>query len=323
MRTRSYNSEIKLCTTQLLDVFNDIVIDRRDINNIVQKSFLVPCVFGNRSRILKSLEDKNKVLEVPLIALELTGYGRDDTRMCDIYRDLLFTADGHTDYNKFTPVPFSLQFTLTIVSKYIEDTDQIIGNFIPFSSPEFYVMWPNPKEPTETIKSQVLWNGDFSHVWPTEVSDKSVYRILTSTNFTYKTYIFPGMSYYSSTEPVIKKINFTPSLIPVGDTGYMLDRWYAVPQTMDIDDFIENITSGYITQDYNGKSSYDYLPISGGVSGYWMDISGCISGLTLTSEISGTDIVLMTTLSGSTNVISNAICLTQGMEAVDYYNFLE
>ena len=57
MKYRSYNKEIKIANAMLRDIFNGIVIDRRDKHDNVQKEIVVPCVNGTRSRILKSMEN--------------------------------------------------------------------------------------------------------------------------------------------------------------------------------------------------------------------------------------------------------------------------
>lgn len=79
MKFRSYNSELILAGGLIANIFNDIVIDRRshgintdyskpiDLKEIVQKKIEVPCIFGDRSNILRSLENESRGFKVAFI----------------------------------------------------------------------------------------------------------------------------------------------------------------------------------------------------------------------------------------------------------------
>jgi len=270
LKTRSYNSEIRTATAQTLDVFNNIIIDRRDSSGI-QKLIEVPCYYGNRSRILKSLENENKTLKIPLITLVKGSISRDTMRVADTNNGLLFqsgTADGY-DVLKNRPQPMNIEFELSIITKYEDDMDQIISNFIPMMSPDFYVVWPNPKQPGKNLKSQVVWDGAINYEYPTDVSETDPYRIIVTTNLVYKTWIFPGLGEDPDDGPLIRKMNFCPNLLSIGDGNFGLDRWYDVPMGMTINEYQENVVCGMIKMDRT-RANWDWLPcsVSGIPSGY-------------------------------------------------------
>lgn len=82
MRFRSYNSELLIASTLMAHLWNDVVIDRRDhgfdrdyskpvdLKEIVQKKIEIPCIFGDRSNILRSLENESGNIKLPLYILE-------------------------------------------------------------------------------------------------------------------------------------------------------------------------------------------------------------------------------------------------------------
>ena len=284
MKTRSYNSEIRQATAQVLDVFNNIVIDRRNQSG-VQKLIHVPCVYGNRSRILKSMENADKTLKPPLIVITKGSLTRDTLRVADTNNGLLFQSGvGDYDVLKNRPNPMNIEFELSIVTKYEDDMDQIISNFIPMLTPDLYVVWPNPKQIGKNLKSQVVWDGSINYEYPTDIGETDPYRIIVTTNFTYKTWIFPGLGQDPDDGPLIHKINFCPNLLSIGDGNYGLDKWYDVPMSMTLDEYQDKIVCGLIKMDQT-RPNWDWLPcsISGQPSGYppsgsnYPDISALIA----------------------------------------------
>ena len=318
MKYRSYNAEFRTSTAQLLDVFSSIVIDRRDNKNVVQELIRVPCVFGQRDRVLKSLENKDKTLKVPLITLSITSMTRDPGRAYDLQQRLVYQTSGLPNLIKNAPVPMNIGFTLSVVTKTHSDLDQIASNFIPFCNPDFYVVWPHPKQPTQNIKAQVIWDGNLNVEWPEDVAESDPYRIIANTEFTYKTWIFPGMGpdpdALGESTPLIKRINFSPNLLTIGE-NYMLDRFFSVPTNTTFAQYEGAIVCGLIKLD-----AWDHLPISAGVSGYWSDVSGTVSGLVGGTSVSG-DPQFLTTSDGDLLLVNDTGYFPQGMSSLDYYGF--
>lgn len=321
MKYRSYNSEFITSTAQLLDVFDQIVIDRRDKSG-VQQLIHVPCVFGNRSRILKSLENRNKTLKVPMMAITMGSISRDSTRVHEINHGItLQSREWDYDPIKTTAVPVNIEYELSIISKYQEDLDQIICNFIPFSNPDFYVVWPHPKTPKWNMKSQIVWDGNISVTYADEVSETDPYRIIATTSFVFKTWIFPGLDKDKNDGPVIHKINFCPNLLSIGDGNYGLDRWYDVPSNIEIDDYFDSVVCGLIKPD-RSRDNWDFLPSSGEMSGYWMDISGAITDTTISGHINGNPVYLVTD-NGDLLIIADASYVNSSMAKIDYDDFYQ
>ena len=277
MKFRSYNEEIKTATAQFLDLFNDIVIDRRDRNG-VQKLIKVPCVYGDRSRILKSLENRNKTLKIPLISVTKQGFARDTARISDLHIGMTYQiGDSKYDLLKDKPQPVDISFTVDIVTKYEEDMDQIVSNFMPLMRPDVYVVWPNPKQVGKHLKSQVIWDGSIDFERPEDLSETDPYRIIGTATFIYKTWLFTGLYEDDNDGPLIHKINFCSNLLSIADGNYMLDRWFDVPMTMSIDSYLDMVTSGLIQKDRT-RDNWDYVPCAPEVSGNYENLTEALSG---------------------------------------------
>jgi hypothetical protein len=328
MRYRSYHREIEKATAQVLDVLNDIIIDRRNPAGDVQQLISVPCVYGSRSRILKSLENRDKNVKLPLLVLNMSGISKDIQRVHSTHDGLLYQDSSTYNYLKNTPVPVNISYTIDVITKFQQDMDMIISNFIPFFNPDIYVVIPHPVNANQNLKVQFVWDGNINLELPEAVGKNESARIIASTSFIVKTWIFPGMDTDSGDGNLIKRINFNPS-IGYDENGIgRLQGWYAVP-TYDYETgygeysfnkFMSGIICGYVAPRYS-----DQLQISAGISGYWHDISGMCTGDTLGINISG-DPSYLTTTEGGLLFVSDHNYISEGMsemslqDYVDYYN---
>ena len=103
MKYRSFNEEILIATALLINVFNDIIIDRRKHGNrdfskpislkeISQQK--IPCILGDRSSILRSLENESGKYKLPLIILSNKNIKTDISRMVDLHTDVFYQQDS-------------------------------------------------------------------------------------------------------------------------------------------------------------------------------------------------------------------------------------
>ena len=276
MKLRSYRKEIQNSTAQILDVFDNIVIKRQNENGTMS-SIRVPCVLGGRSRVLKSLENRNKTMKLPLMAITMKSISRDPSRVFATH-DGLFFGGGTNAWIHNTPIPVNIEFEMNIISKYIEDNDQLISNWCVWFSPDIFVTMPNPVYPLKKLKCQLLWNGNVSISYPSEITEDQPARIVSKTSFTFKTYLFPC----SDSDEYAEKIIYT-----------IIEDFYPVPTLLSFDTFFESALSGLIEPEF-----YDHLVITATTSGspgtgyvisghgWWDGITGETSGST-SGETSG------------------------------------
>lgn len=307
MKFVSYNKEYNVATKQLIDVFDNIVI-KRFVGNAVQKSIHVPCVYGNRSRILKSLENKNKTLSLPIIAISKQSIARDTSRVHSVNEGLMF-MEPNFNLNDNVAVPVIVTFDVTILTKFETDMDQIISNFTSMMNPDIYVVWPNPKGQGNMI-SQIIWDGSINIEHPEEIGETDPWRIMASTSMEYKTWTFPGEGIFDNTitgtetglnangiNGRIKYINIcegSPLTANFDIEGANIgseqkwNRWYDVPSYMTVDEYAENIAADLI-DDNNFDDLGVILSISGG---YYVEVYG-LSGNTLYSTRNKDDLLYM------------------------------
>lgn len=194
MDFRSFNNELSLAQIQFMSIFSGIVISR-DKKDGKTKDLIIPCVFGQRSRILKNLETPDLAIKQPLpvIVIERNGFSRDEARVANLHLDRITAGRLDTaDLNYLSPNPINISYNVSIITKYPGDMDKIVSNFLPFFNGDVYVRIPHPKIKDSVLNCQVLWGGSVSEEWQSEKDAYSDDIQVCTLEFTYKTYLFGG-----------------------------------------------------------------------------------------------------------------------------------
>ena len=240
MKYRSYNSELLIATTLMCDVFNDIIIDRRKhglnkdyskgirLDEIVQQTIEVPCILGDRGIVLKSLENEPGRYKLPLIIIQSKDIKTDSIRMCDLHADIFYQQDSsftelNTVDSKYRPIelskrrgqPITISYDVTFITKYKEDLDQIISNFVVHFRPDIYLKWWHPRIKREPLTSQLTWSHNISIDSGIDYNPQNIHIYKGNTSFTFKSWLFYGLEGIEnqidpSLEPIIKNFSFFP-----------------------------------------------------------------------------------------------------------------
>ena len=241
MKYRSYNSEILIATTLMVNVFNDIIIDRRrhglerdyskpiTLSSIVQQDIEVPCIVGDRGIILRSLENETGKYKMPLIIMEMKDLKTDQARMFDLHSDIFYQQDDSfsdleydnpryrpKELSKMRAQPINITYDITILTKYREDLDQIISNFSVHFRPDIYLKWWHPRNKTRALESQVTWGHNVSFDLPIEYDPTKIFTYKGTSTFTIRSWFFYGMhatdnAVDPSLEPIIDSIKIFPN----------------------------------------------------------------------------------------------------------------
>ena len=112
-----------------------------------------------------------------------------------------------------SPVPVNIEVSMSMITRYQTDMDQILSNFIPYTNPYVILSWPIPAEISgelKEIRSEVLWSGDVSLTYPTELQATDPYRVTADTSFTIKGWLFPAKKQGDGPNIFYVETNFTP-----------------------------------------------------------------------------------------------------------------
>ena len=194
MEVRSYNAELGLAHLQFKHVFSNIVIERMTRKG-EKKEIHVECVNGQRSRILKNWEnaEKRAQMELPMIAINRTGYSRNAERLNNLHNEVKREITSkRRSYDLLTPVPIDINYDVSIIAKYQEDIDQIASNFMLMFNNDGYLNLMHPKFEGLQLKNQIIVGDQVSEEHPDELDGSQDDLYVDTFQFTFKTYLFGG-----------------------------------------------------------------------------------------------------------------------------------
>ena len=189
MEFRSYNRELAYANMLFKRPFSNIAIERDG------KLIKFKCLFGNRSRIFKNMENPQKkaMYSLPMVIIQRTGITKNDERLANVWNEVKYaTSSKHFNYDLFTPIPIDISYEVSFVSKYPGDIDMAISNFIPFFNKDLYFSSKHPKFDDISFQNQVIMENTITEEHPDELDPTADDIIVSTCSFTYKTFIFCG-----------------------------------------------------------------------------------------------------------------------------------
>jgi hypothetical protein len=129
-------------------VFNDIYINRLSATGEVLQTLKVPLTYGPKEKVLARLDqnptmDNQVAIVLPRISFEMTSLEYDPTRKLNTLNKLTKqSATAGTDDEvkyQYQPVPYDMQFEMSILVKNSEDGTRIVEQIVPYFTPAFTV----------------------------------------------------------------------------------------------------------------------------------------------------------------------------------------
>ncbi len=309
-----YHEILRRTVVSFGSLFNEISIKHTDNSGNVKSVIKVPLAYGPTQKFLARLEqspDLNKPVQItlPRMSFEFTGLTYDPTRKSTTTQTFIAKSavDGTETKKVYLPVPYNMQFELSIMSKLNDDALQIIEQILPFFQPAYSMTIElvdiiNEKRDIPVVLENITMQDDYEGNFTTR-------RVLIYTlRFTAKTYLFGPVS--SATKDVIKKA--TIGYI-TGDTTNSPTReivYSAEPRA------IKNYTGIIVTNLSNDINTEDtlitvnsvgsivvntYLDIEGEevfvkrISGNVLTVERGKDGTPITSHLSGAEVKSITT----------------------------
>ena len=273
MRQENFHFELRDNTDALATALNDIIIKRfkDDSRTNIEKKINVRFVYGPKKRVLYDIINAAKATTLPVVALDLKGFSHDTSRIFNKngeFFDTVISGDNCAQY--LTPTPIKLNYSITIITRYRTDIEQIISNIIPYCNPYFVISIKVPSDfkllKDQEIREIVTWSGNINieHPDPINKDVKSIYT--ATTDFTVNGWLF------KPEQPAAKPIyeidaNFTDNLVEDWDDMEVHVESYPIidyacvnniPQTTLNPDFkpgISNIKDMYISKEIFDISS--------------------------------------------------------------------
>jgi hypothetical protein len=309
-----YHEILRRTVVSFGSLFNEISIKHTDNSGNIKSVIKVPLAYGPTQKFLARLEqspDLNKPVQItlPRMSFEFTGLTYDSTRKSTTTQTFIAKSavDGTETKKVYLPVPYNMQFELSIMSKLNDDALQIIEQILPFFQPAYSMTIElvdiiNEKRDIPVVLENITMQDDYEGNFSTR-------RVLIYTlRFTAKTYLFGPVS--SATKDVIKKA--TIGYI-TGDTTDSPTReivYSAEPRAIKnyTGTIVTNLSKDITTEDtlitVNSVGSIvanTYLDIEGEevfvkrISGNVLTVERGRDGTPITSHLSGAEVKSITT----------------------------
>lgn len=194
MKKYTYNFEIKDLLTQFVAAFDDTVIKRFNNQRSERQKIQVRYVFAPKQRVIYDIINKAQNITLPVVTIDLTSVSYDSSRAFNKVNKIHTYLTEDKSVSMPMPTPINLTVNMSILGKYMQDVEQIITNFAPYTNPYIILAWKEPstvENPIE-IRTEVLWDENISINCPTETTYSDKFRIVADTSFTIKGWLFKG-----------------------------------------------------------------------------------------------------------------------------------
>jgi hypothetical protein len=189
-----YHSHIRKTVAVFGTLFNNIVVQRKEANGNVVNNVKVPLSYGPKQKFLTRLFEEPNLnapevaIRLPRMSFELTGMTYDTTVKIN-RMNTLAKPDIRGQTTIYNPVPYTMNFTLSVYAKNQDDALQIVEQILPYFNPEYSVTIKEIPELDITrdipiVLQSVSYSDDYE-------GDFTSRRILIYTlDFTMKTFFY-------------------------------------------------------------------------------------------------------------------------------------
>jgi len=204
-----YNEILRRTIISFGTLFNDITIKHKDSSDAITSTVKVPLAYGPTQKFLARIEqspDLNKpfAITLPRMSFEFIGLTYDPSRKVTTTQQFkVKDPNNSTEVKKsYMPVPYNMQFELSIMTKLNDDALQIVEQILPYFQPAYnltveLVESIQEKRDIPVVLENITMQDDYE-------GDYSTRRVLLYTlRFTAKTYLFGPTT--AATKDIIKK----------------------------------------------------------------------------------------------------------------------
>ena len=198
-----YNEIFRKTIISFGTLFNDLTIKQTD------STVKVPLAYGPTQKFLARLEEspdlsKRTAMTLPRMSFEFVGLNYDSSRKVTTTQQITVKDpnDGTVTKKAFMPVPYNMQFELSIMTKLNDDALQVVEQILPYFQPSYNLT----VQLVETIKEKrdipiVLENVTMDDQYEGNFTTRRV--LLYTLRFSAKTYLFGPVT--TATKDVIRK----------------------------------------------------------------------------------------------------------------------
>lgn len=144
-----YNGSIRKLVVAFGSLFNEMYISRKNSDDSEEKKIKVPISYGPKEKFVRKIRELDEADEsrsavefiLPRMAFEITSMIYDPNRkMNSLNRTLGVRNEADlTVKNSYSEVPYTIEFSLNIMTRNIDDGYQLLEQILPQFTPDFTV----------------------------------------------------------------------------------------------------------------------------------------------------------------------------------------
>jgi len=217
-------------------LFNNIELRRSAEDGTIQ-SMKVPLAYGPKQKFLSRLRQQpnlNQKIQItlPRISFEVNGFSYDPSRKVSPIQTIksVDPADNTKTKKQFMPVPYNVEFELSVIAKNNDDGIQILEQILPYFQPSFNITINLINEMGEVKDVPVVLNS-ISYEDDYEGDFEKRRSIIYNLTFTAKTYLYGPIA----DQKLIKKVQAdTYTTVDTVDAPRQI-RYTVTPDPLDAD----------------------------------------------------------------------------------------
>ena len=188
----TYYWEVKDILTQFLHAFDGAIVRRYTTARQSTNAVGVRYVYAPKQRVLHDLINRAQHITLPVVSFWIDSIQRDQSRVFNKLEGMYYNKDTYNNktIHRLQPLPVDINVSVSILTRFQSDMDQIVSNFVPYSDPYFVVSWSKFGSPEIEIRAPVLWNNELAMSYPVEQAPNDPTRVVCDTKFTIKGWIF-------------------------------------------------------------------------------------------------------------------------------------
>ena len=263
-QSQFYHETIRKLVVAFGSMLNDIHLVRKNNAGVITQTMKVPLAYGPKQKFLARLRQDatldNKVsITLPRIGFEITGLTYDPTRKLNRVQKFKKVKSGSNKKldTQYMPVPYNLEFALSIMSKNSDDGLQILEQILPYFQPD-YTVTINDNVAMDSKRDIPIILNSISYEDSYEGDFASRRSIIYNLAFTLKFYLYGPVTSSS----IIKTVQ-VDQYADLPDKSPTREQRYTVtpdPTTADADDdFGFNETTSFYqdAKEYNSTTGAD------------------------------------------------------------------
>jgi hypothetical protein len=192
---------IRKTTVAFASLFKDIPLIKYNHLGIETERVKIPIIYSNKEKYVKRLEgdpgeiDKKVQITLPRIEYGLLGIQYDLSRKTNQANKIVGCGSNSTVYVN-SPAPYNFMFELTLYTRNMEETNQIMEYILPYFTPDYNIKINMVPQAGISKNVPITLNGVVDEQDSTGIFDSAVRSIFRTLSFTARSFIFGAPNYY-------------------------------------------------------------------------------------------------------------------------------